>query len=74
MNIRLMRFNFYILTIVFMRQLTNFLENSKIQLASRIHENLSTYACTCQICRVHTNYQVTTLVEICRFYYPRDLM
>jgi hypothetical protein len=23
---------------------------------------------------VHTNYQVTTLVEIYRFYYPRDLM
>jgi hypothetical protein len=57
-----------------MRQLTIFWENLKIQLASRIHENSSNYAGTRQICRVHTNYKVTTLVEISRFYYPRDLM
>jgi hypothetical protein len=74
MNVQLMRFNFYIMTLVFMRQLIIFLENSKIQLASRIHENSSTYAGTCQICHVHTNYEVLTLVEICRFYYPQDLM
>jgi hypothetical protein len=56
-----------------MRQLTIF-ENSKIQLASRIHENSSNYAGTCQIYRVHTNYKVTTLIEIYRFYYPGDLI
>jgi hypothetical protein len=37
-------------------------------------ENSSNYVGTCQICHVHTNYQVTNLVEIYRFYYPQDLM
>ena len=48
MNVWLMRFDFYIMTII--HDTTNdFQEDSKIQLASRIHENMSAYTSTWQI-------------------------
>jgi hypothetical protein len=52
-----------------MRQLTNFEENSKVQLALRIHENLLARTSTRKIHHVQDNYPVKTLAEIHRFCY-----